>query len=517
MKFPTWLTSPFTSQPKPVTVGRARAATTPNSADTPENDPYWRRLGGGAGNRDLSQIDHRRMVEMCAKSAKMDGICRSHVRLVRSITVGAVEGDAALECADETARAELDTKLRIFWRDPINGWAAALGQFMSGLTVTGSLALTVNTGAISRLTRVGYLDPATFDCMVTEPENCRANVALIRGRVAHPVVREDGTIAMAFAGLGLGAPVKLQVGGHECDYVVGSRVFYVGINQETPDQTLGISDLFPSLDIVRLLDELVFQAVERSINLGAFSLHVKFPKGTPQADIESRMLTIRGDLESGAGRAIGTTDDVTIAAVAATLQAGEWATLESTARTTALIGLGPWPVHIFSEGAGTNVTAAAEQGSAIANILVERQNALRRLVCQIAMYALRQYPECAAALEANPDAKVVLPLPTIVAKNTTRESNVLMVEINALRQMEENGYLTLEAAQREALDCAKRYSFNVTAADVPDPKTVMERRATQAFALPPISPDPEGGDPRGGHRDGEDGKTPEGTPRMAAA
>lgn len=535
MSGPTWLPKWLGGSPRRTTsavVGsRMLRAADDHSADTPQNARYWRRLGASQPNRNLMEIDHKRMVEECASASQTDGMARSHVRLVTSITVGSQEIVPTYECKNEAARDRLNELLNRFWCDPSNDFECELSSLMSGLTTTGSLCLTAHTGAGSRLTRVGYVDPATFVTpgVLQDPSNVRRPIAVLRASwtnanevVAHPILGEDDTVFDVFAGQPEGAMVSIfradQFGG-PIDVRVGAPCWYLGVNRMAPNQSCGISDLYPALDLMRLQDELVFGAVERSINLGAYSLHVKFPRGTTADDISIRMNAIREDLESGKGRAVGTTDDVQITAIAAALQAGEWATLETVARTNALIALGPWPVHIFSEGAGTNVTAAAEQGSAVANFLLDRQNVFRKLWLRICRYAVRQYPEGEAMLAANPDAKIVFPFPLIVAKNTTRESNVLSVEANVLSMAEDRGWITTEAAQREFSDSAKRYGFDLTADDIPDEDEIAEMRSIRTLSLPPLMPDvpAEGeGDPRGGHRDGEDAKVAEGTPTAGA-
>lgn len=497
-----------------------------HTADTPENAPYWRRLGEHS-SRNLAAVDHGEMVKACVKAAQADGMGRSHVRLVRSITVGAMEIDAQVECKDQTAQKRLADQLKVFWKDPFNRLDVNLGQFMAGLTTTGSLCLTLHTGAGSKLTRIGYIDPSTFVApgVVTDPANVlrrmcvlRAAPGAVRTTIAHPIVQPDYLLPIEFAALAEGSAMKLTVGDQQMDVIVGAPCVYAGINITAPNQSVGISDLYPGLDVMCATNELVFGAMERSINLGAYSLHVKFPKGTSAKEITDRMAAIKQDLEAGSGRAVGTTEDIAIAPISAVLQAGEWATMEKMGRTSSLIALGPWPVHIFSEGAGTNVTAAAEQGSPVANFLLERQNDLRRLILFVCEYALRKYPEMKALMEANPDARVVLPLPTIVAKNTTRESNVLAVELTTLRTLYDSGAITLEAFRRESIDAAARYGFSLTPQDMPSEAEAKEKLEMQALTLAPMKPDAEDpdADPRGGKREDDEDKVAEGTPAKAS-
>jgi hypothetical protein len=239
-----------------------------------------------------------------------------------------------------------------------------------------------------------------------------------------------------------------------------------------------------------LLDELVVGAVERSINIGAYSLHVKFPKGTSNDEITTRMNAIRADLESGKGRAVGTTDDVTIQAVFAQLQAGEWATLEKVARVNALIGLGPWPIHIFSDGGSTNVATAAEQGSPVANFLLDRQNKFRKFFLRIALYMLRRYPEARRLIDANQDASLHLTLPVIVAKDTTRESNVWTVETNTLGLAVASGFVKRDAAAREWRMASDQYGLHFKPEDTPTDEE-FKAEAAVGIQAPSFKPTPE--------------------------
>lgn len=483
---------------KPVTSGSLRASST--NPDSVEQQNQWRRLGASS-SRNLAGYQHINMVRQCVKSATVDPIARAHVRLVRAITVGAQELGIEVRCQDVEARKTLQDRVDTGWNHPANDLGASLGELMDGLTTTGSLALTLTTdadadGKGSMLTTIGYLDPESFadPGVLCDPGNARDPIAVLRGGffasqgdiIAHPIIRNDDTVHVVFRDPASGRPLPLGATveiprrttfGGPLRVVVGEPCMYLGINRVAPNQTLGISDLYTSLDLMGLLDELAFKSVERSVNLGAYSLHVKFPRGTDPKDVEARMNTIRADLESGMGRAVGTTDDVVITTIAAQLQAGEWATLEKMARTIALIGLGPWPAHMFSDGGATNVATAAEQGSPVANFLLDRQNAFSKFIIRIATYMLRRYPEARRLLDANPDAHLHISLPVIVAKDTTRESNVLQVETAVLIQAVENGLLKREAAQREARDLMNRYGMRITPEDVPDVATWEANRA----------------------------------------
>lgn len=525
MRLPKWLRS------VPAVAGSLRASST--NPDNPAEANQWRKLGR-ASSRNLTGFQHADMVRQCVKSAQVDPLARAHVRLLRSIIVGAEELGIEVRCKDETARARLQELMDLGWNHPVNDLRSTLGELVDGLTTTGSLALCLSTddkgegGTGSMLTAIGYIDPESFvdPGVLADPGNPRDPIAVLRAAwlasgpasvIAHPIVRNDDTVHPMFRGAD-GGPMKpgtmltiprRDTFGGPLQVAVDEPVAYLGINKVAPSQTLGISDLYACLDLMGLLDELVFSAVERSINIGAYSLQVKFPKGTGAKEIEDRMATIRADLESGKGRAVGTTDDVTIQAVFAALQSGEWATLEKMARTTALIGLGPWPVHIFSDGGQTNVATAAEQGSPVANFLLDRQNVFRKFMVKVAMYMLRRYPEARRLLEANPDANLHLALPVIIAKDSTRESNVLAVETSTLVLAVENGLIEREAAQREFRDVANRYGLHFKPEDSPDADDFEEKRAagidlpvTKIPATPPN--ENEGGTPpsdRGGSAD----------------
>lgn len=466
------------------------------TADIPENAPYWRRLGQGK-SRNLAEVDHRRMVDESTKAAQLDGIAKAHVRLTVAITVGAQEVGPEVQCENTEARKSLQKLLDLVWNDPVNRMGSRLPDLMAGLTTTGSLALTVHTSPESRITRIGYLDPAEFVApgMYVDPGNCFDPICLLRtdplrdgAIVAHPVLRADSTLhplmAQRVEGDVVTLPALKTMAG-PLKVVIGAPCRYLGINIVAPNQTLGISDLYASLDIMAMCDELVFKSADRSLNIATFSTHVKFPKGTKEDDIAKQMAMIRADVESGNGRAIGTTDDVSVSVIAANLQSGEWTGMEKMTRTAALTGLGPWPVHMFSEGAATNVTTAAEQGSPVANFLLGRQNPFRQMLEELCLHMVRQFPEARGLLDANPDVRIHLPLPVIIAKDSTREANVLSVETNALTAARDAGFITTAAAQREWRDGATRYGMHFRPEDSPPAEEVDEQRS-QSLALPPM-------------------------------
>lgn len=491
------------------------------SADIPENAAYWRRLGD-VKSRNLAEVDHRRMVEESTKAAQLDGMAKAHVRLTQSITVGSQEVGPEVSCKDTAARERLQGLLNLVWNDPVNQLGSRLPALMAGLTTTGSLALTFHSSPASGMTRIGYLDPAEFVMpgLYHDPGNCFDPIALLRADpfsdgavIAHPVLRPDSSVHPMMATRVEGDVVTLPKVGRMVSPIkatIGAPCVYVGINVVAPNQTLGISDLYAGLDIMAMCDELVFKSADRSLNIGTWSTHWKFPIGTKETDIEAQMQRIRQDVESGNGRAVGTTKDVECSVVAANLQSGEWSGMEKMVRQCALMGLGPWPVHMFSEGAATNVTTAAEQGSPVANFLLGRQGELRRTLVNACLHMVRQFPEGRALLEANPDVAIVLPLPVIVAKDTTREANVLSVETNALQAARDAGLITTAAAQREWRDGANRYGMHFKPEDSPDPEEFDEARKN-TLTLPPLrvdAPSEREADP--------DQTTSAGTPAAAA-
>lgn len=493
-----------------------------HSADLPENAPYFRRLGQGK-SRNLAEVDHRRMVDESTKAAQLDGIAKAHVRLTVAITVGAQEVGPEVQCENQEARKRLQGLLDLVWNDPVNRMGSRLPDLMAGLTTTGSLALTVHTAPESRITRIGYLDPAEFVApgMYVDPGNCFDPICLLRtdplrdgAIVAHPVLRADSSLhplmEQRVEGDVVTLPALKTMAG-PLKVVIGAPCRYLGINIVAPNQTLGISDLYASLDIMAMCDELVFKSADRSLNIGTYSTHVKFPEGTTAEQIATGMAAIRADVESGNGRAVGTTKNVEIGVISANLQSGEWSAMEKMTRTTALTGLGPWPVHMFSEGAATNVTTAAEQGSPVANFLLGRQNPFRQMLQELCLHMVRQFPEARGLLDANPDVRVHLPLPVIIAKDSTREANVLAVETNALTAARDAGFITTAAAQREWRDGATRYGMHFSLEDSPDPEDVDEERS-QMLTLPPLQLDT-----KSDRESDPDQTTSAGTPAGAAA
>lgn len=495
------------------------------SADKPENERYWRRLGVAPG-RDIHEVDHKRMVRGAIRSAQQEGLGKAHVRLVTSITVGAMEVDPEVRCENKGAREAIQRLVDLVWKDPVNRLSTELPTLMSELTTTGGLCVTMHTSPESSVTRFGLIDPEMFVApgVLTDPENKLDRIAILRTGtmttdvVAHPIVREDGSVHQMFATRVEGDQVTVRVtmagGISDMTVIVGAPCMYLGINRATTSQQLGISDLYAGLDMIAQYDELSYSSAHRSLNVGTYSLHVTLPKGAPKSLVEDVTTKVRSDIESGSGRAVVTTDDVKINAVSANLQSGEWSGMKQSLKGDVLTAIGPWPPHMFSEGGATNVTTAAEQGSPVANFLLTRQNEFRKLWISALWYALRKFPEARTLLESNPDVEIALPLPVIVAKDTTRESNVLAVETNSLIAARDAGIITTDAMQREWRDSATRYGMHFRPEDSP-PAAEVDAKRENTLMLPPLRPDMGDGAPQSDRQADPDQTTSAGTPQAA--
>lgn len=487
-----------------VASARVAAALTPNSADIPENAHLWRRVGR-AHDRNLQGYDHARMVEACTHAAKLNPLAKAHTRLVSSITVGANEIDPQVEgVEDDAKRKQIEDMVREFWHSPVNDFSAQLPDMMDSLTTTGSLILVAFTGRDamglgSGRTSIGQIDPADLIMpgVVCNPENAREPIAVLRRGAnpedcyAHPILRADDTVHEALRGATFTMTTRAAgVSSVTKTYKVEAPCWYLGINRTSIGQTVGISDLYATTDMSGLHDALVFGSAERSVNFGAFAWHADFPEGTEASVVRDQVKELARDLEDGSGRLVGTSG-VTIQALAAALQATDYAAVEQMIRKMVAIGLGPWPLHMLSDGTTTNVATAAEQGSPVANFLLSRQNAFRRLLVRMVTYAVRQRTGGRKLLEET-GARIHIPLPVIVAKDTTRESNTLSTETAILSAGVSSDFITRDAAARNWRDQANRYGFHVKPEDTPTDEEIADR--APAFTGLPMPEDEEDGE-----------------------
>lgn len=475
------------------------AAVTANSADIPENERYWRKVG--ESGRNLPGLDQRRMIDDAVRAFQRDGIASRAVRIKTGFVVGALETLPQVECADEDLRDDIERHVRRWWFDWKNDMPQRVRSYCDALAVTGELPVALFSTEGTALVRNGYIDPASIRCVLTHPENAQERIAVVRENGAgrpptlYPVVGPEGLRYGPWQKVMMGTTVEvpgLGIGGASAPAVMGTDCMYLAVN-DIPGMSRGISDLYPVLDLLALHDRIQFAAADRAENLAAFVWAAEFDGQVQPSEAQTILKDIRRAVESGSGNLIGQLG-FKLSSVAPQLQSADWSEIERMTRLGVLIGLG-LPSTWMGEGEG-NFGAAGEMQSPAMTMLQERQSLYRAFLERMLLYVALRLPAAARAYREDPECfRVCLPLPVIVGKDTMREATVLTSELNALATAEADGAITKEAYQRFAGEALTTYGFTVRSEDVPDPDDVAAPRF-QGIALPDpssqVMPNPPG-------------------------
>lgn len=221
----------------------------------------YRRIAGGrrAQTRDLTPIEHDKMIEVCHYLFESNPFAR---RLV-TLSTDLICGDGVRIEAEDPRIQELVNSI---WHHPRNRFPQQLGDFRNSLGLNGELILPVGLNPITGVPIFGFLDSYAVQTVDVDPSNIRLPVSL--------VLKAEGAAP----------PQRLQI--MQRDPVSGRMVgeTFFARSGGLPNSRRGRSELLPIADWLDLFDQLVFQELERVKLLGTFVYDLSM-KGADEAKI----------------------------------------------------------------------------------------------------------------------------------------------------------------------------------------------------------------------------------------
>ena len=174
-----------------------RAATTPNSADTPDNEHLWRSLT--QAKRDLQEVNHTRQREIAIWLWRRNGIAKRYGEIIRTFTAG---DEPTVQSEDEALQAVLDD----FWDDPVNRLREFGPQIAEQRHILGEQFITAHVRDSDGRLQLGYLDPDIVEAVVPMPGNDRDLVEVhvkrgVTARDVYRIVRPGEKLGEIFAGI----------------------------------------------------------------------------------------------------------------------------------------------------------------------------------------------------------------------------------------------------------------------------------------------------------------------------
>lgn len=481
-----------------------------HSADTPENEAYYRRLG--TRRRDIGSADASRSIEDGVRSWQRDGYAARAVEVVKYYAVGTEPILATASAEDQSDREVVQRAIDAVWNDPRNRFSTSVLEFYDALSATGELCLVRAVGSESKLTRIGYVDPADIECVLQDPEDARCTIAVVRrpglfrpDRIIHPVPDETGAYherlrkgAAPDVPLDPGTQIEVPVGEGATATVctVGQPAHYLGVNK-LPNQSRGSSDLFRIFHVLDMLDRNVWGFGDRMRGLQAFIWEVETTaKGKEREDLLEHATeatkTAAGVFLHGPG--------TTIKAVTPSLGALDWKEAFGVLIGVLTTSTGIPPHFFTGEGGDVNLATAGELAGPFLAMVKNRQSAVRGYFGQVLLLAILQRPEIARMYADDPRRVAFdLSLPTVSSKDAVRAVTVLGAQLAALNSLRVNFGLKREAAIREGVAVGNEYGFELSPED-------FEEEDPAGFRGEPL-PGAGSGDPGDGARVNDEGQT----------
>lgn len=138
------------------------------------DEDQWRRLTGD-GNRDLAPMTHERMQKLAHYLWETNVLAN---RLIEVPLAYLLSQGVQLRIDDPDAQEALDAH----WCDGLNAWDIKLPKRARELSMFGEQCWPVFRNPGSGFVRLGYLDPALIETVVTDPDNREQPIGIVTKR-----------------------------------------------------------------------------------------------------------------------------------------------------------------------------------------------------------------------------------------------------------------------------------------------------------------------------------------------
>lgn len=409
----------------------------------------WRALSGDHA-RDLSGMKQDRMQKLAKFLWESNLLADRLIELPLAFMLG---DGVRLTCPDE----EVQELLNKFWFDPINKLDMGLVEFARELALFGEQCYPVFVNKVSGHVRLGYLDPAMIDKVITDPDNSRQPIGVQTKKDARGNVRKFRVIVNAEENVfGERARRKRRT------YTDGDCFFFR--IRGLASGSRGRSDLLPQMDWLDAYDRFLFGDLDRVDALRAFLWDVTI-KGADQTEIDKRAKEIQ---LPGSGGVRVHNESEEWDAVSPDINSGDTSTAGRTYRNH-ILGGATMPEHWFGGGGDVNRSTAGEMDEPTFKIFGMRQRFLKYMLEEIGTFVVYCWARATGRADVidNPDYYVTCELPEMVQRDTTKYAAAMQQVVTAVIAMLNSKLITREVAIEMIVTTAKRLGVDK------DPKQLL--------------------------------------------
>jgi len=372
-----------------------------------EDEDQWRKLTGDS-NRDLSPMTRERSMKLALYLWESNLLANRIIEL--PIAYMLAEG-VKLKSDNEVVQDILDK----FWDDPINAMDLKLPKKCRELSLFGMQFWPAFVNEMTGHVRLGYLDPALVQTVVTDPGNSELPIGV--------VTKKDSK--------GRSRKYKVIINGDEDDLFTqrtreiredftDGELFYFPIN-DISNGKFGRSDLLAQIDWLDAYDQFMYGELDRAQDLRAFNYDVTMKGATPdEVTARAKQITRPGP------RSVRVHNDSEV-----------WETLtpdlnasdgNETARLfrNNILGGATLPETWYGGGGDVNRSTADAMGDPTFKMFSMRQRYLGYILKTVGCYVVRQWMLANGDIvDDNVMDMIEVEFPEMVTKDTTKYASAL--------------------------------------------------------------------------------------------
>jgi len=221
-----------------------------------DEDAGWSRLSGST-DRDLSPLTQSRMQRLAIYGWERNLLVNRLVEL----PVAYLLAEGVSVSADDPVA---DRAIRRFWNDPVNAMDRSLKSMVRELLLFGEACWPVFTNPANGHIRLGSIDPAHIETVVTDPDNARVVIGIVTRQDRRGRSRKFRTILNGTEGdLFTRRTQEIRAGFGD------GEAYYMGLNRLTHGAR-GRSAVLATIDWADAYDQFLFGEIDRTAFLRAF-------------------------------------------------------------------------------------------------------------------------------------------------------------------------------------------------------------------------------------------------------
>lgn len=409
-----------------------------------DDEEGWRRLTGDS-LRDLSPITQQRAREISAWLWQANLMANRIIELPLAFLLA--EG-VKLQVKDDDAQKTV----RRFWLDPINNMDIKLPKRVRELALFGEQCYPAFVNEVSGAVRLGYLDPAHIQEVITDPDNPEQPIGIVTTRDKRGQYRRFKVIVNGPEEVFTTRTQEIRATFTDGD------CFYFTVNALSSG-VRGRPDLLAAADWLDAYDDFLFGELDRAKFLRAFVWDVSLA-GADAETVKKRASEIA---PPGPNSVRVHNDSETWNAVTPGLQAADTSESARLLRNHVLGG-STLPEHWFGGGGDVNRSTGESMGEPTFKIFSMRQKELKHMLEEIGRFVLRQ--EAIAKGQPEPDFgdaefTVEAIFPEMIARDTTRYATALQQVVQACAQAVERRFISEAMAVRIIAAVAGRLGVEI--------------------------------------------------------